>query len=168
MAALAGIGLSSLFAGASAVATVIGTISSANAASASAEYNAKVQDRDAFVADQNRNATLNQARIDMEDKRRSDRRTLASIRASYGSSGIELAGSPLDVLMDTATEQETDTQRVGYEGQIRGREGALQALGMSEGANLSRMEAKSAKRGGFFGAVGAGLSGAGNILSRTY
>lgn len=144
----------------------IGAISSANAASSAAKYNAKVADRDAVVADQNRKLAIDQSRIDAEDKRRDNRRVMASIRTQYGASGLSLAGSPLDVLEDTAVEQELDAKRIEFEGRARGREGALQMLGLQEDAALSRMEASSSKRAGYFGAIGTGLSGAGSTLSR--
>lgn len=144
----------------------VGTIQQANATASAARHSAAVADRDAFVADQNRKLALEQGRIDAEDKRREDRRILSSIRAAYGSSGLELAGSPLDVLEDTSLEQELGTRRVEFESRARGREGALQMLGLSENAALDRNRASSAKRSGFTSAVGVGLSGVGTTLSR--
>lgn len=146
--------------------SAIGAISAANAQARAAEYNARTAERDIVVADQNRKLAIEQARIDAEDKRRENRRVLASMRASYGASGLELAGSPLDVLEDTAVEQELDAQRIEFEGRARGREGALQMLGLQESATLSRMEGRSARTAGIMGAIGTGLSGAGNVLSR--
>lgn len=146
--------------------SAMGAISAANAQADAANYNAQIADRDAVVADQNRKLATEQARIDADDKRRGNRRVLASMRAAYGASGLELAGSPLDVLEDTAVEQELDAQRVEFEGRARGREGALQMLGLQESATLSRMEARSARTAGVMGAIGGGLSGAGTILSR--
>jgi hypothetical protein len=139
-----------------AVLGAVGTYQSMQASAAAAEYSAKVAERDIVVADQNRKAAMEQSRIAAEDKRRESRRIMASIRASYGASGVELAGSPLDVLTDTATEQETDARRIEYEGKIRGREGALQMLGLSESATLSRAEAQSARRGAATCRAGAG------------
>lgn len=147
--------------------SAIGAIQSANAQSAAARYNAQIADRDAVVAEQNRKLALQTARIDAEDKRRDNRRVLARIRTQYGASGLSLAGSPLDVLEDTAVEQELDAQRVEFEGRARGREGALQVLGLQEDAALSRAEASSAKTAGYIGAFGTALSGAGTALSRT-
>lgn len=144
----------------------VGAISSANAQASAARYNAEVAERDAVVADQNRKLALDQSRIDAEDKRRENRRVMASIRTQYGASGLSLAGSPLDVLEDTAVEQELDAQRIEFEGRARGREGALQMLGLQEEATLSRMEASSARRSGYMNAIGTGLSGAGTTLSR--
>ena len=140
--------------------SAVGMIQSANAQSAAARHNAQLADRDAIVAEQNRKLALRTARIDAEDKRRNSRRVLASIRAQYGASGLSLAGSPLDVLEDTAVEQELDAQRVEFEGRARGREGALQALGLQK-------DASSAKTAGYIGAFGTALSGVGTALSRT-
>jgi len=145
----------------------VGAVQQGKAASSAASYNAKVADRDMEVADQNRKMAIETARIDAEGKRRDNRRVLASIRTQYGASGLSLAGSPLDVLQDTAIEGELDARRTEYEGRARGREGALQMLGFQEDASLSRMEASSAKRAGYTGALASTLSGVGTALSRT-
>jgi len=138
----------------------IGAVQQGKAASSAANY-------DMEVADQNRKMAIETARIDAEGKRRDNRRVLASIRTQYGASGLSLAGSPLDVLQDTAIEGELDARRTEYEGRARGREGALQMLGFQEDASLSRMEASSAKRAGYTGALASTLSGVGTALSRT-
>ena len=152
---------------ASGVIGAVGAIQSANAQAAAAEYNARVQERNAIIADQNRKQDIETAEIAASDKRRENRRVLASMRAAYGTSGLEMAGSPLDVLEDTALEQELDAQRISYEGRVRGREGAIQMLGLREGANLSRMEGRAAKTAGYIGAAGSLVSGVGKSLART-
>lgn len=162
-------GLEGLAAVASAVSGVIGAfgaIQSANAQAAAAEYNAKISERNAAIADQNRKQAIETSEIAASDKRRENRRVLASMRAAYGTSGLELAGSPLDVLEDTAVEQELDTQRVKYEGRLRAREGAIQMLGLREDATLSRMEGKAAKTAGYIGAAGQLVGGIGTALTR--
>lgn len=162
-------GLEGLAAAASAVSGVIGAIGaiqSANAQAAAAEYNARIAERNSKIADQNRQMNIQTAEIAAEDKRRENRRVLSAMRAAYGTSGLELAGSPLDVLADTAIEQELDVQRIRYEGRVRGREGAIQMLGLEEDATLSRMEGKAAKTAGYIGAAGSLFSGAGTALTR--
>lgn len=143
-----------------------GAVSSANAQAAAARHNAKIAERDAVVAGQNRQLALEQSRIAAEDKRRKNRRVLSSIRTQYGASGLSTAGSPLEALQDAAVEQELDAQRIEFEGKVRGREGALQMLGLQEDASLSLMEASSARRSGYWGALGTSLYGAGTTLSR--
>mgnify|MGYP000874971371 CR=1 FL=1 len=145
----------------------VGAIQSANASAAAAEYNARVQERNMIIADQNRKQSIDTAEIAAGDKRRENRRVLASMRAAYGTSGLDMAGSPLDVLEDTALEQELDASRISYEGRVRGREGAIQMLGLQEGANLSRMEGDAAKTAGYIGAAGSLVGGIGKSLSRT-
>jgi hypothetical protein len=162
-------GLEGLAAAASAVSGVIGAlgaIQSANAQAAAAEYNAKIQERNSIIADQNRQQAVQTAEIAAVDKRRDSRRILASMRAAYGTSGLDLAGSPLDVLEDTAVEQELDVQRIRYEGRLRSREGAIQMLGLREDATLSRMEGKAAKTAGYIGAAGQLVGGIGTALTR--
>lgn len=162
-------GLEGLAAAASAVSGVIGAlgaIQAANAQAAAAEYNARIQERNAIIADQNRKQAIETSEIAASDKRRENRRVLASMRAAYGTSGLELVGSPLDVLEDTAVEQELDTQRIRYEGRLRAREGAIQMLGLREDATLSRMEGKAAKTAGYIGAAGQLVGGIGTALTR--
>jgi len=162
-------GLEALAAAASAVSGIVGAMGAmqaANAQAEAAEYNARIQERNAIIADQNRKAAVTQASIDAEDKRRDNRRVMASIRAAYGHSGIDLIGSPLDVLEDTALEQELDAQRIEYEGRARSREGAIKMLGLHEQAELDRMEARSARSAGRTAAAGALIGGAGRALTR--
>ncbi len=151
--------------GGTAVST-IGAISAANAQSRAARYNAEIADRDAEIEMQNRAQALRLAEIDMADKRRENRRFLASMRASYGASGVSSAGSPLDVLEDVATETELDARRIGYEGRARAREAELRRTGLLESASLSRSRGRSSRVAGYFSAAGTSLGGFGDTLRR--
>lgn len=146
--------------------SAIGAIQQGNAAAASAEYNAKVDERNRIIADQNRKLNVQQAEIDASDKRRENRRTLSTIRAAYGASGLDLAGSPLDVLEDSALELELDASRISYEGRARNREGGIQMQGFTESAALRHMEGKAAKSAGMISAFGYMVGSAGTALSR--
>ena len=143
---------------------VVGNLVAGAAEARAADFNAQVQERNAGIAEQNRQNTVRQSEIDAEEKRREGSRLRAAMRAAYGSSGLEMSGSPLDVLEDTAIEQELDVQRVEHEGRVRSFEGSLEVLGLLEGAGLSRSRAKGAKVAGVFGAVGAGLGSAGKVI----
>ncbi len=154
---------------ASVVSGVVGAMGAMQAAEANAqaaEYNAKIAERNAIIADQNRKAAMQQADIDADDHRRETRRILASIRTAYGASGIEMAGSPLDVLEDTALERELDTQRIQFEGKVRSREGAIAMLGLQEEATLSKMRAQNERTAGRYAAFGSVIGGIGNGLAR--
>lgn len=110
---------------------------------AAATYNAQVADRNATLARQ-------QADAEGDDLARQQRRQMGTLRAAYGAAGIGLAGSPLDVIEDTALEQATDINRVGYTGELK-------AIGMQEKAALYRAEAENAKTSGAINAFGAGI-----------
>lgn len=158
--------ISAIFTAIGGVVSAIGAIQSANAQAAAAEYNAKINERNRIIADQNRKAAVETANIDAEDSRRNNSRTLASIRAAYGASGLDMAGSPLDVLEDSALELELDTRRVEHEGRVRNREGGMQMQEFSEKATLDRMEAKAAKTAGMLSAFGY-FANAGAALTKT-
>jgi hypothetical protein len=134
--------------------SAVGTVMQAQAASAAAEQNAKIADYNAQVAERNRATALAQADSESRDLARQHRRQLAQIRVAYGTSGLTMEGTPLDVIEDTALEQELDQEKTRYKGQLR-------AIGYQDEENnykmkaeLHRMEAKSAKTAGFIGAVG--------------
>ena len=145
----------------------IGAIQQGNAAAASAEYNAKIAERNATIVENNRAITVRQSEVDAEEKRRENRRTLSSVRAAYGASGLELAGSPLDVLEDSALELELDASRIEAEGKMRSSEMAAQGIGLREDANLSRMSGRAARSAGYINAAGALFGTVGRTLSRT-
>ncbi len=122
----------------------IGTIMQGNAARAAGNREASIADRNRTLANQDRIRNIRASEI-AADKRRENRRQLSSIRAAYGASGIEMAGSPLDVLMDTSTEMATDVRRVEQEGQVVNRSGALAMLGLNEDANTARATGLNAR-----------------------
>lgn len=164
MAALSG--LAAIASAVSGVVGAVGAIQSANAQAAAADYNAQIQERNMVIADQNRKQAVDTAEIDADEKRRENRKTLAAMRAAYGSSGVELAGSPLEVLSDASLELELGAARTSYEGRVANREGGIQMLGYSEQANLDRMEADAARDAGPLNAFGFLVGGAGNALQR--
>lgn len=121
---------------------------------------AQIAERNRILADQDRIQAVRTAQIAEEDKARENRRNLASIRAAYGTSGLEMAGSPLDVLSDSSIEMALDQKRVGYDAYIQNREGAIKMIGYSEEAAQAKVAAKNAKIAGRMKAMGS-LIGAG-------
>lgn len=123
----------------------MGSLQEANATASAADYNKE-------VANRNRAATLEQTESAIADKRLENRRQMATLRASYGASGLELDGSPLDVLEDTATEQAYDVAKIRYQGRMK-------AEGYREQAALFKLESKSAKTAGYISAGAQLISG---------
>jgi hypothetical protein len=132
----------------------IGAMQQANATANAADQNARIAEYNRSVAKRNASATLAATAQDMQDKQRQNARNLSSIRAAYGASGLALAGSPLDVLEDTALEQQLDVSKVGYKGELKAIGYKDEANNFAMKAELSRMEADSARAAGPISAIG--------------
>lgn len=124
----------------------LGAIQEARASSAASEFNAKIADNNAIIAEQN-------AAADEGGQRRSASRQAASSRAAIAAAGVTLEGSPLEVLEDQALEAELDALNIRYGGR-------LQAGNYRSQAQLDRSAARSAKTQGFLSAGSTLLKGA--------
>jgi len=127
----------------------VGSLMSAGAASASAEYNAQIYEHNA-------NTIMAQADAEARDQIRKNNRQFSSIRAAVGANGLSLEGAPLDVIEDSALEGATDVQRIRYKGVIA-------ATDMERKANLSRMEGKAAETAGYVGAASSLFNAGGKV-----
>ena len=80
-----------------------------------AKQTAKQQSSQALI-----NATIarESAKAEAEDVRRRARYMLGTQLAATGASGVQLEGSPLMVMLDTAAEQELEAQRRLYAGEL--------------------------------------------------
>lgn len=145
--------------------SAIGAMQSANAQAQASEYNASIAERNKILADQDRQRNIETARIAAEDKARENRRLLSTIRNNYGSTGLELAGSPIDALADSSIEMALDVRRIEHEGQVKGREGALRMLGLQEEATMARAAAKNQRASGRMAAMSSLIGGAGGAAS---
>ncbi len=112
-----------------------------------AEYSAK-------VAEQNAEASLKKAAYDEEAQREKVKRLLSTQRAAYGKSGVDLTGSPLLVLEDTAAQGELDALAIRYGGEI-------EAGQQKSKAELYRLQGQTAKTEGFIKAGTTILSATG-------
>lgn len=114
----------------------------ASKASASS-YNANVATQNAAIARQN--ALANAAA-----QQRSAKKTIGSTIAGFGSSGLSLTGSALDVLEESSMLAELDRQNIMYEGELK-------AIGYENEARLARSSAKNQQISGLFSGFGATL-----------
>ena len=130
------------------VISAVGAITQAQAAANAAEYNQKVNERNAQAA-------LAQGAAEAERVQRTNAQKLGALRAAFGDAGVAFEGSALNIFEDSATEAELDVRRVRYSAQVR-------STGFADQAVLDGMEAKAASTAGILGAasafVGAGRS----------
>lgn len=130
--------LSTLLLVAGTAVSAVGQLASASAAKNASNFNAQVASNNAIAARQT--AAANAAR-----ESRLSRKRLGALRANIGASGITLAGTPLDLLEDSAAEEELNRLSI-----IQG--GETQARGFENTASLDRAAASNAQTAGFFGA----------------
>jgi hypothetical protein len=109
-----------------------------SASAKAAKNQSKLEAYKAEVAEKNAGIAQAQGQADADDTRRASRRRLAEMRAAFGSNGIDVAGSPLDVLSDSATEGELEAKRIEYQAGNR-------AEGYSQEAGVARSSSKVAK-----------------------
>ena len=133
-----------------------GTISKAvgqhyegKAGRAAAEFNARVNDRNA-------RATAANTREQVERERRMARRRLGNMRAAVGASGITLSGSALEAIGDNAAEMELDALTIQHEGKLK-------ELGYRSDAESDRMRGRYLNRQGQLNAASTLLGGMGSM-----
>jgi hypothetical protein len=150
---------------ASAVTGAVGAIQQGNAQAASLRAQADQANYNRQVSLRNRDIALQQSDADQASRQLEHRRQLATIRAGYGNSGLDISGSALDVIEDTALEQQLDVAKIGYSGKLKALELTDKAtLFEAESKNL-REASKSALTGGYIGAAGAVLKSASSYLT---
>lgn len=138
--------------GIAAVSTIGGAIGSAEKAkgeAAAAEYNQSIQNRQAKASIAQAAETERRVRVGGE-------KALGGIRAAVGASGINMEGSALDVLEESATNVEMDALTARHEG-------AMKAWAYREGAALEGMKADNARTAGNWGVASSILGGASSI-----
>lgn len=124
-----------------------GQLMQGQAAKQAGEYNAQ-------VAEQNAMLSLQQSKEEERKFRIQARRQVGEIKASYGASGVQLEGSPLDVLEDNVEQMETDAQSIRQNGINR-------AVAFKNQARLDRFQGEMGLQGSYFSAAGS-LLGAGS------
>ena len=116
----------------------------------------KAYEANAEIAKADAAATEQKTQYDETAHRENVKRILSRQRALYGSSGVEMQGSPLLVMQDTAAQGEMDALAIRYGGDV-------EAARKRSEANVMKMQGKSAERLGMIGAGTTLLSGAGQI-----
>lgn len=124
-----------------------GAIANSHAAYTAAQMNAGLRERDALVA-------LDQSYADADRLRRRSEQVKGEMQAKYGAAGVTSAGSPFDVLADSAAVARLDAETLKYRGHLR-------ALGYRDEAGMYRSEAENALRQGNLQAASALLTGTG-------
>lgn len=130
----------------------IGYQRQANAENVAANYNALVNEQNARLVEE-------KARDDEKRFRIMVRKQEGSNRAALGASGVQNAGSPLELLRSNARQAESDAIQIQLGGMIQ------RDQYLSE-ASFSRSAGRSASRAGNMGSAAQLLSGGSDVLSK--
>jgi hypothetical protein len=134
---------------ATAAVTAYGAIRQGQAASAAADYNAK-------VAEQNKQAALAQGQAQSEAQWRASQQRIGSAIALYGGAGVQGdSGSAADVLGMNIQNATLDNLTTQYNAQMRG-------IGFDDQAELDHSNASNARTSSYLSAGGALLQGMGS------
>lgn len=127
--------------------SAVGTVMGAQSARKAGRYNAQ-------VSRENARTSRLEGQIEINDRMKEMRQQLGTIRAAYGSSGVQFAGSGMDLLRDTASEYAWDIAKIGYKSEVH-------AAGEEAQADMYEAEAKNAMPMAVIGAATSLLKGAG-------
>ena len=105
-------------------------------------------------------ASVDKAAYDEEMHRERVRKLISSQRAAYGASGVDIEGSPLLLLEDTAAQGEMDALAIRYGGEVEASQKRSQA-------ELYELQGKNAKKASYYKAGSSLLSG-GASIAKTY
>lgn len=156
--------------------SLAGTIAQAQAAQAAAdaqaqayEYEAKMQERNAKIAEQQARDASERGFVEEEALRRKAHILKGQQRAAFGASGLDTGtGTPLDVLADTAYLSESDAATIRYNAQQE-RYGFESQKGDQMGkAAMSKVSATNARIAGSNAATATILGGIGSVANQWY
>lgn len=148
-------------AGASALTGATGYMKAGNAAQRTAEYNAKIAERNAKVYDQQ--ADMRLFSQDIEDLKfvKTAERFLDSVGVAYRSKQVVgNTGTPLKVQMVSAAEADDDLAMRNYNARVDAQALREQGTNMRLTANLTRMEGRAQKQASRIQAFSSLLGGA--------
>ncbi|MDQ0392193.1 hypothetical protein [Labrys monachus] len=126
-----------------------GSIAAGNAQKAAADAQAAADNRQASMA-------LQQGEYQADRKQDEINRTIGSQIASTAASGLDLSGSPSDVIASTASEGALDTSAMRYGARV-------QADNLIYQGKLARQGGQVAEQAGAIGAAGGLLGGLGKF-----
>lgn len=143
-----------------------GQMQQANAAASASNYNAKVAEMNATLSERRAKDALERGKVEEQRKRQEVQQILGKQQAAMAANGVDLTfGSPLDTIVDTSVMGELDALTIRSNAYREEYDHRVNAVNQRAGATLNRMEASSAKSGGWLGAAGTVLTGAGKAYS---
>ncbi|XAI96405.1 hypothetical protein [Microcystis phage Mel-JY33] len=143
--------------------SVVGGIQASNAEAAASMYSAQVNEQNAKFAERRARDALMRGAEEEQRVRQEGAQLKGQQIAGMAAAGLDLGfGSPLDVLVDTATGIELDAARVRRNADLEYDDYMRQGWSYRANAGMDRASAANAKTAGRIGAIGTVLGGAGD------
>lgn len=142
---------------------VVGGVSSyqqGKAQQAQYNYQAKVNEENARIAQENANVQRQQGIEEARLQRIKAASTIGSQKAAMAANGVDVTqGTAVDVIADTAAIGELDALQTQYNYEAKARSYEAQANNFQNQANLDVISGKNAYKAGKVGAIQSGLAG---------
>lgn len=103
----------------SALGSVVGSIVQSGQQSAAAQAQANAAYYNAAVAQNNANAAMQAAYADKQQQDRKNRAQLEMVRSKYLASGVELEGTPGDVLLEETGQMALESDKIAHRGKVQ-------------------------------------------------
>jgi hypothetical protein len=137
----------------------VSTIQQGRAAKKQGEFQAKIAARNAEQSIKDAEGKRTAASEAAIQRERQGSALKARQRALFAKSGVELRGSPLSVLVETAQDTEADRLTILREGAIAGASDEFRAGVLTAQGRAARARGSAAQRASILSAVGTGASG---------
>jgi len=133
------------------------------------EYNAKVQDMNVVISERRARDALERGKIEEQQKREEVSQLQGRQKAAMAANGIDVNfGSPLDVLVSTATLGEQDALTIRKNSANEAYDYRVDAANGRADASLRRSNAANTRSAGNLNAFGTILTGAGKMYGQSY
>lgn len=139
----------------------LGTVMTAQSQAAGMEFQAKIDQRNADIANRNAEITNQQTASREDSLRREQRQQQGALRAALGQAGIGLLGSATDVYRQSTTNAEMDALNLRYAGHLESIGLLNQSDALRASAAMGRANASATRTAGYIGAATTLLMGPG-------
>ena len=144
----------------------VGAIQQGKAQAASARYSANVAEMNAKLSDRAAKDALERGKLEEQKQRQKTAGLMGQQQAAMAANGVDVTfGSPLDLLVDTATMGELDALTIRSNSYREERDIRQQGANYRGQAAMNRAQASSANTGGYLNAAGTLLGGGAKAYS---
>lgn len=148
----------------SAVGSVVGSIMQSGQQAAASQAQANAAYYNAAVAQNNANAAMQAAYADKQQQDRKNRARIEMVRSKYLASGVELEGTPGDVLLEETTQAALESDKILHRGKVQQANYMNEANMYNYQGQVAESAGQSQSSGTLLGGIFSGISGVGRAI----